>query len=157
LFENDGQLFWSKSALERIKMREEKSEKARISVNNRWNNTNVIRTYKERNTIKEKKRKVNELNISTFYNSEIEKATDPKYKIFVEYLYGANDLKTPLTGVLSITDQLTFEQFEKVLKSCNGKVKIKDILTKIENDKKYWKGKKSLYRTLLNWTSERFI
>lgn len=56
----------SKSVLDRISIREEKSNKARESVSKRWakvsdkedkNNTDDIRTYNEGNTIKEKKGK----------------------------------------------------------------------------------------------------
>lgn len=57
LFCFDDEKFWSESVLKRIKIRDEKSEKARKSVENRWNNTNVLRSNKSRNTIKEKKRK----------------------------------------------------------------------------------------------------
>jgi hypothetical protein len=61
LFENDGEKFWSESILERLTLRSEKSEKARESINKRWEkyrNTNVIRTYNESNTIKVKESKV---------------------------------------------------------------------------------------------------
>lgn len=60
----------SKSILDRIALREEKSNKARDSVSKRWakvsdktdnSNTNVIRTYNERNTIKERKVKENKI------------------------------------------------------------------------------------------------
>ena len=56
----------SKSILDRIALREEKSNKARDSVSKRWakvsdktdnSNTNVIRTYNDSNTIKERKGK----------------------------------------------------------------------------------------------------
>lgn len=55
LFEFDDEKFWSKSAIKRIKTREEKSEKARNSVQKRWNNTNVLQSNNDGNTIKEKK------------------------------------------------------------------------------------------------------
>jgi uncharacterized protein (DUF608 family) len=64
LFVNDGEKFWSETAIERLNKRAEKSQKARESIENRWNkqkeNTNVIRTYNEGNTIKEKESKVKE-------------------------------------------------------------------------------------------------
>jgi len=62
LFENDGVRFWSNTALERLKLRAEKSEKARISIEARWskqNNTNVLQTNNKRNTSKIKKSKIN--------------------------------------------------------------------------------------------------
>ena len=57
LFENDGEMFWSNTAIERLKMRAAKSDKARKSIETRWAkkcNTNVSKTNNERNTSKEK-------------------------------------------------------------------------------------------------------
>lgn len=66
LFQYDGEKFWSKSALERISMMQEKSEKARQSAENRWwknrDDANALRTQSECNAIKEKKRKENIIN-----------------------------------------------------------------------------------------------
>jgi hypothetical protein len=65
LFENDGERFWSESALDRIQQRMNKSEQARKSVMKRWNkkkrNTNVLQTNNESNTskVKESKEKKN--------------------------------------------------------------------------------------------------
>ena len=105
---------------------------------------------------------VNEIELKNdpqkFYDNQIQKTTNEKYHAFVKYLFGENMLKKPLSGVLSITDQLTADEFEKVMEACERKnKKIGDMLTKIENDKKYYKGKTSLYRTLLNWVEDRFI
>lgn len=95
---------------------------------------------------------------SKFYDSEIEKSKNQKYNQFVKYLHGENMLKQKLSGVLSIKNQLTGEQFEKILVKCEAnKLKMGDILTKIENDKKYYKDKTNLYRTLLNWADGRYI
>lgn len=60
LFKIDGEHFYSESVLDRLKQRSDKSAKARESISKRWKNstdTNVIRTYKKRNTIKESKGK----------------------------------------------------------------------------------------------------
>jgi hypothetical protein len=61
LFENDGSKFWSESVLSRLQKRADKSEKARKSIQSRWEkfkrNTDVLGTNKGRNTIKEKKKK----------------------------------------------------------------------------------------------------
>lgn len=62
LFEKDDTKFWSNSVLDRLKQRMDKSEKARISVQKRWDkkkeeDTNVLRTNYECNTIKERKGK----------------------------------------------------------------------------------------------------
>jgi len=95
---------------------------------------------------------------SIFYDTQISQTTSEKYHAFVKYLFGENSLKEPLSGVLSIKNQLTADEFEKIIEKCEqNKKKIGDVLTKIENDPKYYKGKKSLYRTLLNWVEDRFI
>lgn len=60
LFENDWENFWSNSIIDRLKERQEKSEKAKQSIQARWdkkNNTNVLRTNYDSNTIKERKEK----------------------------------------------------------------------------------------------------
>ena len=62
LFTTDGEYFWSESLIRRMKMKEEKSEKARQSALSRWENTddaNAMRTQCERNAIKGKESKVN--------------------------------------------------------------------------------------------------
>lgn len=62
LFFNDGKFFWSNSALTRLNIRKEKSEKAKKSAQQRWGkkeeNANALQTLSEGNAIKE--RKVNE-------------------------------------------------------------------------------------------------
>jgi Domain of unknown function (DUF4373) len=57
LFEVDLERFWSNSALERLKLRKDKSNKARESISYRWNNTNEERTNNDTNTINERKGK----------------------------------------------------------------------------------------------------
>ena len=52
--------FFSNSVLKRLEMRKEKSEKAKISANARWNNANAMRTHSESNAIKENKIKEKE-------------------------------------------------------------------------------------------------
>ena len=70
LFHSDLEKFWSNAVLERLQQRCEKSEKARESINKRWNkyklNTNVIRTNNKRNTIKERKVKESKINNISF-------------------------------------------------------------------------------------------
>jgi len=102
---------------------------------------------------------INKYIYSKFYDSQIELSnSDSKYLFFVKFIYGQNELKTKLSGLLSIRDQLTFEQFQTLIEKAktNG-MKLMDIVTKIENDKKYWKGKKSLYLTMNNWIENKFI
>jgi len=96
---------------------------------------------------------------SSFYDTQIELSeNNSKYISFVRYIFGENDIKRVLTGLLTITDQLTFDQFSKLLvKSKINGVEMMGIVEKIENDKKYWKGKKSLYLTMNNWIENKFI
>jgi hypothetical protein len=53
--------FSSLSVQKRLDERSNKSEKARLSVNKRWSDTNVIRTQYDSNTIKESKVKANKV------------------------------------------------------------------------------------------------
>lgn len=66
LFKNDGERFWSETAIERLKLRACKSQKAKESIEKRWNklkNTNVLHTNNDSNTSKVNKSKVNSSNI----------------------------------------------------------------------------------------------
>jgi len=90
LFEKDDSKFWSNSVLDRLKQRMDKSEKARISVQKRWDkkkedNTNVIRTYNDGNTIKERKgkeikEKENNTETDTIVSSQAIVPTDNRNK-----------------------------------------------------------------------------
>lgn len=72
LFKNDGERFWSESALQRIQERKAKSKKAKASADSRWKNANAMRTHSEGNAIKEikgKESKVKEKPITTIIPS----------------------------------------------------------------------------------------
>lgn len=63
LFVVDLEFFYSERLIRHFEKREEKSQKAKDSIKKRWDkNTNVIRTYNECNTIKERKGKENKVN-----------------------------------------------------------------------------------------------
>ena len=63
LFEVYDGTFWSKSLLNRMKQKDERSEKARESARKRWKrNANALRTHSEPNAIKEKKVKESKVN-----------------------------------------------------------------------------------------------
>lgn len=120
--------------------------------------TSINSEFSTQSKVKESKVNINEFIYSKFYDSQLENATNQKYIQFIKYLFGDNMLKKPLTGVLSIKEQITESEFETILSKCTAnKKKLGDIVTKIENDVKYYKGKKSLYRTLLNWAEDRFV
>ncbi len=61
LFKNDGEKFWSETALERLTIRKNKSETASKSALKKWDDltfsTNAMRTHNGRNAIKEKNNK----------------------------------------------------------------------------------------------------
>ena len=62
LFKKNDDIFWSESIKKRLKLREEKSEKARKSANSRWDDANAMRTQCDGNANKGKdkvKEKVN--------------------------------------------------------------------------------------------------
>lgn len=55
LFGKDEKRFWSESALKRLNIRKNKSEKARESAISRWEHTNAMRPHINGNAIKERK------------------------------------------------------------------------------------------------------
>lgn len=93
-----------------------------------------------------------------FYDEQLKLSeNDPNYKLYINFLFSKNDIKQILNGVLSIKNQLSFEQFETLLPvfAKNGNT-LRSALLGIENDKKYYNGKKSLYLTLNNWAKNNF-
>lgn len=56
-FESNDKNFWSNSVMRRLKLREEKSKKAKKSADIRWGNANAVRTQCDPNAIKERKGK----------------------------------------------------------------------------------------------------
>ena len=116
LFENDTEKFWSNSVLDRLQKRCDKSEKARESINKRWNkskeNTNVLQSNEERNTIKERKEEESKEN-----ESKIKKDSEINFDFITESF---NKICTC---------------FPKVLKLNNSrKLKIKTRLAEMQND-----------------------
>jgi len=107
----------------------------------------------EKNEIKERERKIPPPDI--FYKSEIITVIDGKdkvnYKKFIDFLFGNNKTKEPLTGVLSIPKQISFEQFMTLITNKDAKLKVADLLYTMNNDPKYYKGKQSLFLTLKKW------
>jgi len=96
LFENDGVRFWSNTALERLRLRIEKSDKARKSVETRWNKpnyTNVLPTNNKRITSKEKKNKINttsEVEFNLLETSPPEDNIDRNWQALVRRLKAYN-------------------------------------------------------------------
>ena len=70
----------------------------------------------------------------------------------MKVLFGENNLKQPLTNVLKLKNQLTFEQFPLVMqKKKEYNCPITSVLENMENKPTLTKDYSSLQRTLLNW------
>jgi hypothetical protein len=114
LFDNDGQVFWSDSVKRRLDKRLEKSEKARESVRKRWQNTNVLRTNYDSNTIKESKGKESKGNIV------VGATAPPSYKN-----WGEEEFKSDIAKYLDDFGRDACNAFFKYWseKSASGKMK----------------------------------
>jgi len=124
--------FTSKSVLERLKERENKSNKARESAIKRWGDANALRTHCEGNAIKERKGKERKRNI--LKENSIKEKTN--YAEFVT---------------------LTQEEFDKLVKE-HGKENTA-LLIDILNNYKGSSGRKykSDYLAIKNWVVDRAI
>jgi hypothetical protein len=99
--------------------------------------------------------------IDFFYKNEIENNKNNQYIKEYEYLFKylkneiKNEINEPITAWLSLKNQITYEQFEKLkILSIQNKVKILDMIKLGENVPSYLIGKKqktSMYLTLQNW------
>lgn len=87
-----------------------------------------------------------------FENGELKQNIPQQYEIFVKFLFGDNEFKKPLAGVLKIRDQISANDFDKLLKTAKAHNKtIRDTVLRIENTTAYHKGKVSFYYTVNNW------
>lgn len=88
-----------------------------------------------------------------FYDEQIELSNgDQNYIQFVKILFGENNLKIPLKGVLKIKNQLTYSQFQLVYTNkVKNNVSLTTILENIENRPDLLKKYSLLQRVLLNW------
>jgi hypothetical protein len=85
-----------------------------------------------------------------FYDKELLTTEDSRYKVFVEYLFGANSGKIEFKRVLRIEHQLNYQQFCYLLDKCKkANIKLMDIIEQLEN---YEKRKYTvLFSVLKNW------
>jgi len=94
---------------------------------------------------------------NAFYDRQIEVSeSNPNYIQVVKILFGENTMKAPLKSVLSMRDQLTFDQFQSLYayKQKHGVV-FSDILEDMEN----WDGlkkRKSVSLTFLTFMKHRY-
>ena len=101
-------------------------------------------------------------NHELFYKKEKDKLSSDSdhsanYILLIDFLYGKNETKEPLNRCLAIKKQISFDNFVELMKVKPKDVKIGQILLKMENDPKYTKNKASLYLTLKNWLTNRFV
>jgi hypothetical protein len=75
---------------------------------------------------------------NAFYDSEIEKSeNNPDYIKFVKVLFGNNSIGMPLESVLKMPQQMTFEQFKKLMYfKSKYRFNVSPILESMENNKK---------------------
>jgi hypothetical protein len=92
---------------------------------------------------------------SLFYDSEILKAKgkpqEPNYLMYVNKIFGKIGIYGKMDKILKIKSQLTFEQFEKLIKESLSKgIDLMDLIEKFDNyEGKYKPG--TVYKSLLNW------
>lgn len=146
LFKNDGNKFWSESAIDRLKMRAEKSQKARESIEKRWNkinDTNVLRTNNERNTIKVKESKVN------INKSKINIIEDKNWKNDFEVY--KNELREAFDKALSDKEYILNQ--EKYNPGLDIRLSIEKSCVNFWALEKGWKHKKKEKIEKINWLS----
>ncbi len=140
LFTISNNTFHSNSVIDRLNQRMDKSEKARISVQKRWKkreeeNTNVLRTQNDSNTIKERKGKeIKEKKIKTETVSiETEQAPIDSKEIVIKKEYGNEDIN-------------------KMLLLLKNTVGCDDFSESKDWQRKYWKHFLTLWKNI--WNSE---
>ncbi len=137
LFQFDEEKFWSETAISRLKLRMDKSEKARNSVLLRWEkyerNTNVIRTNNERNT-------------RTVQNSTEQES---KNQIDFEKIIEAYHASCPaLPKITKLTDQRKAHLRARINE--HGEEKLSEVFT-LAGGSDYLCGKKNGWKANLDW------
>ena len=118
-----------------------------------------IHNLKEKDKEKEKD---NLITPKQFYELEKQNAEGKykdKYIHFVGFLHGENDMGKPLTKALELKEQVSFDNFCKLMEKIRDvnnqkgekKVLLIDKLLSMYNTPGYLKGKINLYLTLNNW------
>jgi hypothetical protein len=118
--------------------------------NERTTSEQQVNTHQEDKEIKEVKKKYI---YDEFYDNQIVLSKDDQnYIQFVKILFGENNLKIPLKGVLKIKNQLTYNQFSLVYTAkIKYNVSLTTILENIENRPDLLKKYSLLQRVILNW------
>lgn len=117
---------------------------------------------KQKRSYKDKDKDRDIITHNQFYKLEKGKA-EGRYKDiyiqFVEFLYGKNDMNKPLIKALELKEQVSFDNFCKLMdkigiinnKKGEQKVLLTEKLKSMYNSPGLLKGKVSLYLTLNNW------
>jgi hypothetical protein len=168
LFTINCENFSSESVNRRLLDRDNKSVKARKSANIGWekrkSDANAKRTQSDSNAIKEskvkesnKKKVIKEkITPEEFYKNQIElSGNDENYKTYIKALWGKNEANIKLNGILSLEDQLTYDQFLKLLEKAKLKKESITALSLTFENGNYYKGKKSLYLSINDWLNKR--
>jgi predicted nucleic-acid-binding Zn-ribbon protein len=91
---------------------------------------------------------------SEFYDKQIAEAKNDTYEKFVKFLYGENELGRRLVKLTKMKDQVSFNQFEKLIAKAVEKGKrITELCLSIENNKQSYT---SLYLTLNTWLNKGY-
>lgn len=148
LFQMNGEVFGSNSVQRRLDERSEKSQKAKDSANKRWDkNANALQTQSEGNAIKGKERKVNDIK-----ENEILKEVSvplPPHPLITW-------IQTNTPKVQKLKQPLTNDECTKLLEDLKidtdiKKVRLKDMLTNMQNYKPLLTKNESANLTIRNW------
>lgn len=168
LFEIHDNKFFSSKLIFYLQPYLEKSERARQAALIRWNNANAYanalpeQSKCDASKVKETKEEETKLNKSIkFYETQIEKNENEKfikeYKMFYNILIGENKAGEQLTDLLLLQFQVSYKAFEGLISESRKRdKKFSSILLKINNDEKYYKGKKSLPIILYTWLETEY-
>jgi hypothetical protein len=121
-------------------------------------NANETQVKRKRNasetqmTPNNKENKENKYTYSKFYDEEIVKSdNNKKYLAFVNFLFKTNPTGKPLSKVINMANQISFEQLNKLLTIHETSI-VKDKILALENTTKKYK---SFTLTLNNWLNGR--
>jgi hypothetical protein len=107
--------------------------------------TNRQRGDKEMTTNKNDNNKIKEI-----YKKFLGESKDKSYHDFVEYLLGNNQLKRPFEKCLSMTDPISYKNYQTLMGKYSREL-IQEKIEAMENWKPLLKDNTSFYLTLNNW------
>lgn len=148
LFQINGEVFGSNSVKRRLDERSEKSQKAKDSANKRWDkNANALQTQSEGNAIKGKERKVNDIKENEIPKEvSVPQPTHPLITWIQTNTPKVQKLKQPLTN-----DECTKLLEDLKIDTDIKKVRLKDMLTNMQNYKPLLTKNESANLTIRNW------